>query len=320
MCANKNGILPTYDAKQPANLKFLKERINRRRESPSPTRSEYDVAAHKIKIAENESTMAEEVSKLLKDYRIKKYRRATDISVIDFPRDVGFNNGLSAAQAGLIKGLEIPQFDPFPIYEQLGGAAIPHIIPHGLALPHFAGAWKDQESEVKLAELQASYAGATLVYGRDAARLVLEDPDPVGDAHVVTFTSDGQVLHTFACYSSETQGRVLYHQFPITNTFVTASYDEFRRARRQLRNLQDYANEASESLRDELKDKWTSTRHAAEPGTGEEAEGIGAPGRGAQGLERGRERGGALGCWRGRRRRTESRRGGRDQTTERREA
>lgn len=71
MCADENGIRQGSDAKQPANLKFLEKRINRRRESPSPTRSEYEVAAHKITAAENERTVAEETSKLLKDYLLK---------------------------------------------------------------------------------------------------------------------------------------------------------------------------------------------------------------------------------------------------------
>lgn len=201
---------------------------------------------------------------------------------------MGFNNGLSAAQPGLIEGLEIPQFKPFPIYKQLGGAAIPHIAPHSIALPHFAGDWNGPAKGTALAELQAAYAGASMVYGRDAARMVLEDPDPAGDAHVVTFTSDGEHIDTFANYCLETEGRVLYYHFPITSTPITVSYDDFRRARRQLRNLQDYAKEASEALRDELKDKWSSTRQdeAAALGADGKADGVGAPGDEAVAPER----------------------------------
>jgi hypothetical protein len=92
---------PEYEepnAKPPRNLKLLQDRWNRQRGTASPTESEYEVAAHKLLVADNEGTIAEETSKLLKDYRVTEYRRATNLPFKVFPKNVGFNNGLSAAQ------------------------------------------------------------------------------------------------------------------------------------------------------------------------------------------------------------------------------
>jgi hypothetical protein len=50
-----------------------------------------------------------------------------------------------------------------------------------------------------------------MVYGRNKARLFLNDPDPPSYAFVSTFTTDGATLNTFAHYSSETQGQVKYY-------------------------------------------------------------------------------------------------------------
>jgi hypothetical protein len=41
--------------------------------------------------------------------------------------NVRFNNGLSAAQPNMIEGLEMPEFDPFTVSEELCGA--PYLLP-----------------------------------------------------------------------------------------------------------------------------------------------------------------------------------------------
>jgi hypothetical protein len=43
----------------------------------------------------------------------------------DFPKDVGLNNGLSAAQPDMVEGLDMTEFDPVPIRLELGGSAVP---------------------------------------------------------------------------------------------------------------------------------------------------------------------------------------------------
>ena len=196
--AYANGILQEPNAKPPTNVNLLQDRVDRHRGTASPTESEYEVAAHKLLVAENEGTIAEETSKLLKDYRVTEYRRATNLPFKDFPKNVGFNNALSAAQPDMIEGLEMPEFDPFPVSEELGGAAVPYFPPNAITLPHLAGEWKGPGKDMNLARLQAAYDGASMVYSRNTACSFLANPDPIGHASVVAFTSDGTSVRTFA--------------------------------------------------------------------------------------------------------------------------
>ncbi|KAM3065598.1 hypothetical protein ACMFMG_011308 [Clarireedia jacksonii] len=103
-----------------------------------------------------------------------------------------------------------------------------------------------------LAQTQAAYDGACMVYGRNRARSLLKSPNPASHAFVSTFTTNGTTPNTFAHYSSESQDQVKYHQYPTSSSFLISSYKNFKTSRRRLRNLQDYAKETSEKLRDEL--------------------------------------------------------------------
>jgi hypothetical protein len=188
------------------------------------------------------------------------YRRAINLPFKDFPKDVGLNNGLSAAQPDMVEGLEMPEFDPFPVHKRLGGAAAPYSSPNAITLPHLAGELKGPGKDMNLARLQAAYDGAHIVYGRNEARSYLGNPDPPGHAFVSTFTTDGTILNTYAHYSSQSEGRVEYHQYPTSTSLLRSSYEDFKTARRRLRNEQDYARENSEKLRDELKEKWPASQ------------------------------------------------------------
>jgi hypothetical protein len=173
-------------------------------------------------------------------------------------RTWGFNDGASAAQPDMVEGLDLTRFDPFPVREKLGGAAVPSSGPNAITLPHLAGEWKGPGKDMNLARHQAAYDGASMVFSRNEARLFLGSPDPDGYAYVHTFTTDGTMLNTFAHYSSQSGGQVKYHQYPTSTSLLRASHEDFNAARRRLRNLQDIAKENSEILRDELIDKWSA--------------------------------------------------------------
>ncbi|TAQ88531.1 hypothetical protein B7494_g3145 [Chlorociboria aeruginascens] len=102
-----NGILDPDSSKPNTNLKFRQERIDRSRDTASPSESDYGNL-------------------------LIKYGQL----------NVGFNNGLSAAQPDMVEGLELPEFNPFPVRQQLGRAIVPTLGPHTITLPHLAGEWK----------------------------------------------------------------------------------------------------------------------------------------------------------------------------------
>lgn len=137
--ADKNGILLPLDSNPPENLEALRQRLARSRETASPPESVYERYAYKVGTARNESTMVVEMAPLLKEYEDRGYDRVFNQAFTAFPKDVGFNNCLSAPQPDFVEGLSIRQYRPFPVDEHVSGAALYKDDPHSLALPHVAG-------------------------------------------------------------------------------------------------------------------------------------------------------------------------------------
>lgn len=254
----ENGILNSVTSAPPGNLDYLQHRLSRSRGTASPTESEYQCFVMETTHAPNEQTMLLHTIDLLKRHQpgyTQVYNKAFD----NFPKNVGFNDGLSAAQPDFTEGLTERAFGSFPVRNKLGGAAVPNSEnPEATTLPHLAGEWKASTANFVSAQSQAAYDGACMVYGRNQARSFLESPDPTGHAYVQTFVTNGSVLHTFAHYSSESEGQIQYHQYPTSSSLHAASFEDFKKSRRVLRNLQDDAKDASMSLRDELLEKWSA--------------------------------------------------------------
>lgn len=79
-------------------------------------------------------------------------------------------------------------------------------------------------------------------------------PDPPGGSEVATVTTDGTNINFFAHYAAVAgNGALEYHQYPITSTNPTNSYEDFEKGQKQLRNLQDDARGLSYALRGQLK-------------------------------------------------------------------
>lgn len=74
-------------------------------------------------------------SDLLKRGGTKGYSRVYGQSFNNFPKNVGFNNGLAPPQPDMIEGLDLTQFESFPVCEILS-AAVPTLEPDPPTLPH----------------------------------------------------------------------------------------------------------------------------------------------------------------------------------------
>ncbi|POR32988.1 Uncharacterized protein TPAR_06803 [Tolypocladium paradoxum] len=256
--ARDNGILDTRSSKPPENLEDIRKRLARSRATASPPESRFQHYVNRVEGACNEATMVVEVSEhMLKQYDDKRYKRAFNQAFTGFPKDVGFNNGLSAPQPDFIEGLEMEEYRPFPVDKQIGGAVLYKDDPYSMTLPHLVGEWKGRGKDMEEARLQSAYDGAALVYARNQALSYIGKPDPPGRAEVTTFTTDGTNLNMFAHYATPSEDGVLeYHQYPVTSANVKKSYQEFKDGRRELRNEQDHARKKSYALRDQLKEHW----------------------------------------------------------------
>ena len=80
----------------------------------------------------------------------------------------------------MVEGLNMPESEPSPVREQLGGAATVYSSPAAITLRHLARERKGPGKDMILAQTQAVYGGACMVYGRKQARSFLESPDPDG--------------------------------------------------------------------------------------------------------------------------------------------
>ncbi|KND91729.1 hypothetical protein TOPH_03830 [Tolypocladium ophioglossoides CBS 100239] len=277
--AYKNGILEPLYSKPPTNLGDIRKRHTRSRATASPPESEYKRYARAVGGAFNEATMVVEVSgKLLKEYDDDGYKRVFNQAFTGFPNDVGFNNSLSAPQPDFAEGLEMQQYDPFPVDENIRGAVLYKDSPGSLTLPHLAGEWKGRGKDMEEARLQSAYDGAALVYARNQALSYLGKPDPPGHAEVTTFTTDGTNLNFFAHYAtpSGNNGALKYHQYQYASANVKDTYQGHKDGYKGIRNEQDYARDQSCALRDQLTEHWKQRRGGLQP----IAEGAPLPGAG----------------------------------------
>ncbi|KAK3935481.1 hypothetical protein QBC46DRAFT_323223 [Diplogelasinospora grovesii] len=256
--AYKNGILHPRHSKPPTNLDDIRQLHARSRVTASPPESEYKRYVNSVEVAPNEATMVYKVGgKLLKEYDDKGYHQVFNQAFTGFPKDVGFNNGLSAPQPDFVEGLEKQEYDPFPVDEHVEGAVLYKDDPFSLALPHMAGEWKGRGGDMEEARLQSAYDGAALVHARNQALSLIGKPDPPGHAEVTTFTTDGTNLNFYAHYAAPSDdGRLKYHQYQYASANVKDSHQGHKDGRKGLRNYQDRARKQSYDLKYQLKEHW----------------------------------------------------------------
>ncbi|KAK0635851.1 hypothetical protein B0T17DRAFT_517470 [Bombardia bombarda] len=259
--ARKNGIRDPIGSKPPKNLEGLRKQVAKSRGTASPPESVCEDYTYTVQRADNEATVVGETLPLLKTYPREPYKRTLNQAFTGFPKDVGFNNGLSAPQPDFVEGLEMEEYQPFPIGEYVPGAVLVKNNPRSVTLPHIAGEWKGPGGDMREAELQSRYDGAALVHARNQALSYMGKSDPPGHAEITTFTTDGKNINFFAHYATEAEdGTLEYHQYPIKSTSLVNSHGEHKEGRRGLRNAQDHARAQSYALRDQLKEHYKQQR------------------------------------------------------------
>lgn len=273
--ARNNGILDPRSSQPPTNLDDLRKRHAESRATASPPESVYNDYADRVERAKNEATIVVETSELLKKYP-KGYSRTFNQAFTNFPKNAGFNDGLSAPQPDFVEGLEMEEYRPFPVANHIPTAPLYKDDRYSLTLPHVAGEWKGPNGSMKEAELQSAYDGAALVHARSQALAYMGKEDPPGHAAVTTFTTDGTNLHMYAHYatpSAEDEDTLEYHQYPISSTDIKGTYQGHKDGRKSLRNAQDHARDQSYDLKNQLKQHWKQNRNQLPP----VAEGVHPP-------------------------------------------
>ncbi|KAI8665433.1 hypothetical protein NCS56_00979100 [Fusarium sp. Ph1] len=224
-----NGILDPLRSMPCQNTKETPRRLNRNRESASPTGSEYELYCEKIDTAGNEAVVVQQILRLFQDYD-GKYNIEMNRAFSALPKDLGFNNGLSASQPDFVQGLTREEFLPAGPSNIQGAVLFKDDLTF-TTLPHFAGEWKSRSRDMVEATLQSGYDGAAMVYGRNQALEYLGEPDPLGHSGITILTSSGENLTFFAQYALPTgeNGAVEYHQPRLTQTNLTELYEVFQK-------------------------------------------------------------------------------------------
>lgn len=260
-----NGVLPTTASSRqpPGNRAQIRTYLDKTRASASPTLSQHEDYIDAYTNAGNEADMVHVFSThVLKEptrqLRKQGYDSNRDKQWVDFPRDVGFNNSLSAPKPDIIEGYRKGAFPP--TISELGGAAtLVKEHPNYAALPHLALELKNKGADMHLAERQAAYDGAAMVYGRSKALQFLGQKDVHGKASVVTATTDGLTYNIFGHYSAvdaDTE-QTQYHQNRLAIGALDG-YEDFKDGYRRVRNMQDWAREQSTDLQDQMRKDYDS--------------------------------------------------------------
>ncbi len=249
----KNGILQDYESTEPSNIDKIRYTFKRPRESPSPELKDFKRYRRAVGLAGNENAIQRTVLSLLKNDDDEDQKQLINQQFIEFPSNVGFNNGLSAAKPDFVEGYLEEAFQPYPIKDLLGGSAVLTPDQFPIALPHNIGEFKRRGGDFECGTCQAAYDAACLVYGRNHACISMSKMDEANAAHVGSFVSDGKRLLISVHYSAtNASGKTVYHQCPIYDSSISMDYNSFKLGYRQIRNLQDWARGNACSIKDNL--------------------------------------------------------------------
>lgn len=252
-----NGVLDAVrSGKQEVVESDVKKKLLASRGSASPTQSQYNKFADRIVEASNEQgTIAVYSKYIFQDTEDTHfdigYRRKEDKMWTEFPKNVGFNNGLSAPKPDMIEGFSRDTFPP--TIEYIKASRLVRDEPRYVALPHMAVEYKAREKSLHEAKVQAGYDGAAMVYGRNEALRYIGKADPPRQPAVLTATTIGQEWNVYGHYAhpNDSTGREEYYQCRMAGGSME-NLTEYKQGRKVLRNMQDFAREQSSDLRDSM--------------------------------------------------------------------
>lgn len=249
----QNGVLDKVESAKSSNFATAKACFGRARESPSPTVEQFEKFQQKVMVSENEREIELAMLPMLKEYEDANYNSVWNQQFNEFPRNIGFNDGLSAPKPDFVEGYLEKSFGPYRVKDRLGGSAVPTGARYPAALAHLAGEFKKSGGDLVLASQQAAYDAACLVFGRNNAATSIGEADAANTAHVGSFYTDGNQLAISIHYSAkDSSGETVYHQNRVYSGVIGDDHESFRTGWRHLRNAQDWSRENARKLRDGL--------------------------------------------------------------------
>lgn len=241
----------------PINLKDIQLFLETERDSPDPSQTEFTSYDKDVRCAPNEATIVlAVVSDVLKKSRDPLYKSYAGSQFADFPTDVGFNNGFSAARPDWIEGYLEDAFGENSIIGQLDGAAVRSQGNFPIVLAHLAGEFRKRGGNMICGSDQAAYDAAYLVYGTSHVRTLKHKIDEAGTAYVGSFVCDGSRLQISVHYATKhpATGAMEFRQYLMFDENIQRDYAHFLRGRKWLRNLQDWSRCNANMIREPSND------------------------------------------------------------------
>lgn len=263
----KNQILDPLRSDEPSDIKQVRNAIeNGGRKSPVPSITHFKQWRSGHRKARNEEEVKFSMKELFIDWRYRKvkdngklpgYISEFGLVFNNIPKNAAFNEDLAFPKVDYVEGLEQRSYEPFPLDDINGAAAvsIEDQYPTAVALPRLIVKFKGpQGSNSSIAQSQTAHAAACAVYGHSQ---VLEHIERKASNHkIVVFSiiTDGYHTTIYGHHATKSKnGDIKYHQNPLLDLpSFTTTYESYKDARRMLRNVQDLARERSELFRDML--------------------------------------------------------------------
>lgn len=206
-----NGGLSTLDSSQhpPSNKQEIKAYLNKARGSASPTSDDHRSFLYSLGRISNERGVENVFQrKVFQDTYSDRQLEAIDYGIdvdkqwLAFPKNVGFNNGLSAPKPDMVEGYALRSF-PQSVKQLGGSATLVHDSSTFVSHPHFAAEFKDFGKSMREAQVQAGYDGAHMVYSREKALEFIGEKDPPRHASPLTVACDGSTWAAYSHYAHE---------------------------------------------------------------------------------------------------------------------
>ena len=267
--ARKNGVLLHDGDCQPKNIKNIVSILNQPRDSPGPGQQEFRKYDGDIKRATNEKEIGYTILSLLKRYGDNDYASQLDRQLVNFPKAVGLNDGLSPPKPDFSEGYVEDVINPHLLSPQIVGAIVPTQGESSIALSHFVGEFKKLGGDIVLGSRQAAYDAASLVYSRGQALLALEKENDGEEAYVASFVCDGERLQLSVHFvrKAVATAKISYHQYIVFDGNIRLDLQNFLNGRRRLLNLRDWAKDNAALFRKELKSLPQESAHSGKQPT-----------------------------------------------------
>jgi hypothetical protein len=258
----ENGVrFEDLDAQPPKDMEEIKQYLDKDRDSQPANEDDYQMYLAATRFAQNEDSVVTNVwPRLAKDPLNQKqfgYNQNTNFAWTEVENVVTAN--VSDPKPDIFESFQHSQYPPEAV-EALGPALAPTT--YGVAMPRLCIELKGPGGMMPCATKQAAYDGAVMVDAAWEAHQYMAKPADnfIGKTQALTGAVNNTNLHIYANHAISPRAdatkpypeKLQYHQFAVKELIPKASLEDYNKARKIVRNAQDWAREKATRNKDDL--------------------------------------------------------------------